>query len=264
MDAIRRAGAGPCTAGAKLPSALLVSLLLFSAAAFAQQPPQLTDPSSKPSPGATSAAGSGNSSNDDQNSKDRIFSLVPNYYTVDAENHHQIPPISAGAKFKLFAKSTFDPGGFIVIGILAGESQGLDTDPEWGQGAAGYGRRYASSFADETIEGFTTTALFPVLFHQDPRYFRLGQGKFWHRTGYAISRIVVTRTDSARNTFNASEIVGAAVAGVSVAYHPAAERTWVGAGSTVGSDVAVDTVSNFFREFWPDIEHKLHWKQLPF
>jgi hypothetical protein len=264
MDAIRRAGAGLCTAGTKVLSALLLSLVLLSAAAFAQQPPQAPD-LPKPPPEATSPTGAGNSSdNSGQNRNDRIFSVVPNYMTVDEENNHQIPPLSAGAKFKLFVKSAFDPGAFIVTGILAGEQQGLDTYPEWGQGAAGYGRRYASGFADETIEGFTTTALFPVLFHQDPRYFRLGQGKFWHRTAYAISRIVVTRTDSAHNTFNSSEILGATVAGVSVAYHPAPERTWAGAGSTVGTDVAVDTLSNFFREFWPDIEHKLHWKQLPF
>ena len=44
--------------------------------------------------------------------------------------------------------------------------------------------------------GVLIEALFPVALHQDPRYFTKERGGFWRRTGYAISREVVTRSGS--------------------------------------------------------------------
>jgi hypothetical protein len=51
-----------------------------------------------------------------------------------------------------------------------------------------------------------TEGLFPIVLHQDPRYFVKGTGGFWRRTGYAISREVITRGDDGRNHFNTSEL----------------------------------------------------------
>ncbi len=48
-----------------------------------------------------------------------------------------------------------------------------------------------------------------------------------HRTGYALSRLFVTRTDSGHNTFNTGEIGGslAAAAISTYSYHPEADKT---------------------------------------
>jgi hypothetical protein len=65
-------------------------------------------------------------------------------------------------------------------------------------------------------------AVFASALRQDPRYYVLGKGSFAHRAGDAVSRIVVTRSDSGGAEFNASQIFGSAVAaGISTySYHP--------------------------------------------
>ncbi len=96
------------------------------------------------------------------------------------------------------------------------------------------------------------------LLTQDPRYFVLGEGSILHRTGYALSRSVVTRTRAGRRAFNLSEIGGNAVAaGISNAYHPRGDRTWTDTASRWGMQVMWDTLTNELKEFWPDIRRKI-------
>jgi hypothetical protein len=94
----------------------------------------------------------------------------------------------------------------------------------------------------------------PAATREDPRYYTLGHGGFFRRTGYAVSRLLITRTDSDGRSFNFSEIVGnGAGAGVSNLYYPAQERTWTKTGQKWLTQVAIDGVFNVFKEFWPDI-----------
>jgi hypothetical protein len=107
-----------------------------------------------------------------------------------------------------------------------------------------------------------TGAILPSILREDPRYFQSGQGGFWTRTGYAVSRIFVTRTDAGNNRFNTSEVVGAALsAGISTySYHPREDRTLANTASVWGSLLGYDTLTQVAREFWPDIRRKLHKK----
>lgn len=183
---------------------------------------------------------------------DRLFGVLPNYLTV--ENEALVPPLSAGGKFKLVARNAFDPTIFPFIGFLALVGQAQKSEPDFGQGAAGYGRRYGTSFGDATIGSFMTGAAFPSLFRQDPRYYQLVHGGFRRRSFYAVSRIFVTRSDSGRSQFNAAEIIGNLVAaGIANSYHPAQDRGLANTLSVWGSDTGWDTVANFSQEFWPDI-----------
>jgi hypothetical protein len=193
-------------------------------------------------------------------SKDRLFFALPNFLTV--ENVGQIPPLSSGEKFKVVARSTFDYVEFPWYGFLAGLSQAQNSEPGYGQGAAGYGKRYGAAFADGTIENFWTSAILPSALHQDPRFYQLGKGGFWHRTGYAMSRIFVTRSDSGHSQFNTSEIVGSAIAaGISTySYHPHADKTLANTASVWGTQVAYDTITIVIKEFWPDIRRKITHK----
>jgi hypothetical protein len=136
-------------------------------------------------------------------------------------------------------------------------SQASNDDPSWGQGLKGYGLRYASAFGDQLIGNFMVGAILPTILHQDPRYFQSGKGGFWHRAGYALSRVAVTRSDSGRTQFNVSEIAGTAIgAGISNSYHSASERTFGGTAQTWGTLVAVDAFTYELKEFWPDIRRK--------
>jgi hypothetical protein len=186
-------------------------------------------------------------------SNERLFWVLPDFYLI--ENVQSLPPLSTGAKFKVCARSSFDYIEYPVYGLRAALSQAENAEPGYGRGTAGYGKRYAAAFADGTIEGFMTGAILPSVLRQDPRYYQLGKGGFWRRTGYAVSYIFITRADSGRIQFNASEIVGSALAaGISTySYHPTSERTVRNTVSVWGTQVGYDTIAIVFNEFWPDI-----------
>jgi hypothetical protein len=194
-------------------------------------------------------------------SKDRLFFTLPNFLTL--ENANQVPPLTAGQKFKVVARSSFDYVQYPWYGFLAGISQAENSEPGYGQGAAGYGKRFGASTADGTIENFLTSAVFPSLLRQDPRFFQSGKGSFWHRAGYAISRVIVTRTDSGNSQVNYSEIFGSALAaGISTySYHPHADKTLRNSASVWGSQVGYDTITYVVKEFWPDIRRKIRKKK---
>lgn len=99
-----------------------------------------------------------------------------------------------------------------------------------------------------------TEAIVPAVTKEDPRYYTLGKGGFVKRTGYAVSRLFITRTDAGKNTLNISEIVGAgAAAGIGNAYYPAQSNPLVKTYQRWGTQVGLDGVFNIFKEFWPDI-----------
>jgi hypothetical protein len=154
-----------------------------------------------------------------------ILGIVPDYDTV-RNSSGVIMPISARRKFWLATEDVFDPFSFLITGFYAAGSQLGNQYPEFGQGAKGYAKRYAGAFADNAVGNYMTEGLFPVMLHQDPRYFRMGtKYGFWKRVGYSASRVIVTRGDSGARQFNFSEIVGnASAAAVSSAYYTPSSR----------------------------------------
>jgi len=196
-------------------------------------------------------------------SNDRLFNLLPNFLTL--EDAGQRPSLTARQKFKVVARGSFDYVIFPWYGLLAGISQAENSEAGYGQGAAGYGKRYGAAFADSTTEGFMTGAILPSLLRQDPRFYQSSNGRFLHRLGYAMSRIVITRSDSGGEEFNYSEIFGSAIAaGISTySYHPHSDRTLSNTVGVWSSQVGYDTISTVIKEFWPDIRRKLRRKPAP-
>ncbi len=192
-----------------------------------------------------------------QQPPDRIFGVLPNFTTV--EDFKSVPPITNKATFRMAAQNSFDPYVFPFVGVVAAVAQTQNQEKSWGQGGAGYGRRFAAALADNSIGSFLTTAIAPTLFQQDPRYFQLGEGSVWRRVGYAASRSVITRSRSGQRQFNYSEIGGnAAAAAISNAYYPSEGRSLSDTLTRWGTQVMWDTLSNELKEFWPDIRRKLH------
>jgi hypothetical protein len=191
-------------------------------------------------------------------SRDRLFYTLPNFLSV--ENADDAPPLTAKQKYQVTARSVFDPVNFVWFGLLAGMSQAENSEPGYRQGWTGYEKRYAAFMGDGIIENFSTQAVLPALLHQDPRFFQSGEGGFWRRTGYAVTRIFVTRTDSGKTQFNYSEILGsAAAAGISTyTYHPRGDRTLTNTASVWGSQVGYDALTYVIKEFWPDLRRRLN------
>jgi hypothetical protein len=190
----------------------------------------------------------------------RILFIIPNYRAVSADAN--VPPLDAKGKFKLFAEDSFDYSTFLYVGVLSGLGMAQKNVPQFGDGADAFARYYVHIFADQAVGNFFTEYALASAFKQDPRYFTLGRGGFWKRSGYALSRLAVTRTDSGGSAVNFSEIVGnGAAAGIAGLYYPAPYRTWTKTGQRWADQLALDAVFNVVKEFWPDIRHSvLHQK----
>lgn len=186
----------------------------------------------------------------------RILYIVPNYRAVSA--NVQLPPATAKEKFWLATQDTFDYSNFIFVGLLSGISLAQNSQPDFRQGAAGYGRYYWHTFVDVAVGNSMTEAIVPTLVKQDPRYYTLFKGGVLKRTGYAVSRLFITRTDSGRETFNFSEIIGnGAAAGISNTYYHHEANPFVKTYQRWGTQIALDAVFNVAKEFWPDINKSI-------
>jgi hypothetical protein len=186
----------------------------------------------------------------------RILFIIPNYRAVSADA--KVPPLDARGKFKLMVDDSFDYGTFLYVGVLAGLGMAQNSYPEFGYGASGFGQYYWHIFVDQAVGNAFTEWLLPIATKEDPRYFTKGHGGFFPRTGYAISRLAVTRTDSGGSQINFSEIIGnGAAAGISNLYYPSQTRTWTKTGQKWVEQIALDGVFNVVKEFWPDIRHSV-------
>jgi hypothetical protein len=233
---------------------VIVSVLFIGCPTARAQQPQLPE---APQPQTQNPQASP-AQNDSQGQygKHHILWIIPNYRSDESTSGFK--PLTPRQKFGVAFDESFDPTAFLVAGVFAGTSMAQDQYRSFGQGAAGFGKYYGGAFADQAIGNMMTEALLPIALHQDPRYFTKGRGGFLKRTGYAISREVITRNDDGRNHFNTSELLGNAIAaGISNAYYPAADRSFGNTFNKWGQQIGLDTGFNIMKEFWPDIRRKL-------
>lgn len=152
----------------------------------------------------------------------RLVGLLPNFYV---SYNWTAPPMTAGQKFRLATKNVLDPGNLALVGTVAGVQQATNAFPGYGQGAAGYGRRYGADLGNLVVGSYLGGAVLPSLFHQDPRYYFKGTGSLRSRALYAISRAVITRGDNGKNQPNYSGVLGDLSAGaISNVYYDASDR----------------------------------------
>jgi len=165
-------------------------------------------------------------------------------------------------KLRLFVTDTFDPISALGIGFDSGLDQAQNSDPAFGQGAAGYGKRLAANFASQTSARFFSEFAYPTIFREDPRYYRLAHGKFSTRLLHAMEHTVVAHRDSGRHMFNFSEWLGTATGtAINVAYHPGNEGGFAAAARGASVSILTDMGFDVLREFWPEVARKFH---LPF
>ncbi len=230
--------------GSPVPAAPIVS-------APAQAPaPQPAAPAPQNQPAFTAPA-----SPTSQQTK-RILGIIPNFRAVNADE--KLPPETVKEKFMDATEDSFDYSAIFFPAVIAAYNMHEQTTPQFHEGAAGYARYFWHSAVDQASENYMVEFIFPTLTREDSRYYTLGHGGFFRRTGYALSRAVVTRTNSGTETFNISEVFGAgAAAGVSNLYYPSASRSVGNTVSEWAEDVGIDAGVFWFREFWPDLNRHI-------
>jgi hypothetical protein len=237
----------------------LIGALNFCSILAAQQPPQAAAAPQSPAINAPAPqnqpAQSTQPDASGQQTK-RILGIIPNFRAVSADT--KLPPETVKDKFIGATEDSFDYSAIFFPGVIALYNMDQRTTPEFHEGAAGYARYYWHSAVDQTSENYMVEFIFPTITREDARYYTLGHGGFIKRTGYALSRAVITRTNSGAETFNISEVFGAgAAAGVSNLYYPSASRSVGNTMSEWAEDVGIDAGVFWFREFWPDINRHL-------
>lgn len=154
--------------------------------------------------------------------KQRVLGLVPNFYISYVPD---AAPLTAKQKYSLAAHDSLDWTSFVGISASAGIEQANNSFKGYGQGAGGYAKRWVAKFADGRSSDFLSHAVFPSIFHQDPRYFYQGTGSNKSRLFHAMGSAFVARGDGGNLMPNYSYLLGDICSGaLSNAYYPAANR----------------------------------------
>jgi hypothetical protein len=188
--------------------------------------------------------------------KQRVFGVIPNFYVSYIPD---AAPLASKQKFQLAWRTTIDPINFAVTGVIAGVQQANNTFSGYGQGAQGYGKRYAASYGDFVTGTFIGSAILPSLLKQDPRYFYKGTGSVRSRVLYALANSVICKGDNGHWQPNYSSIIGSlAAGGISNLYYPPQNRdgaeltfqnTFIGIGETAATNLLQEFV---IRKFTPN------------
>jgi hypothetical protein len=177
----------------------------------------------------------------------RVLGVFPNFYTT---YDWHAPPMGPRQKFQLAFRAVTDPMAFLGAGMLAGVEQANNAFPGYGQGMAGYSRRYGAAYVNDFSGRMLGSAVFPAIFHQDPRYFYRGSGRYSSRAMYAVAASVIARGDTGRWQPNYSHVLGCfAAGGLSNLYYPAGSRGFALTMENGLLEIAGNAGTNLFREF---------------
>ena len=154
--------------------------------------------------------------------KQRIIGILPNFYVSYIPD---AAPLTRKQKFKLALKVTIDPVTLFTTGVTASIEQWQGDFSGYGEGFAGFAKRYGATYGDRVTSTFFGAALLPSILHQDPRYFYKGKGRVINRALYAISTVVVCKGDNGHWQPNYSNVLGnLAAGGVSSLYYPNSDK----------------------------------------
>ena len=187
----------------------------------------------------------------------KLLAVIPNFYTSYVAD---AAPMNPKQKFGLAWKLAIDPTSFVIAGIIAGGQQANNSFPGYGQGAAGYARRFGAAYGNFFVGTYLSSAILPSILKQDPRYFYKGTGTTKSRLLYAISRSVMTKGDNGHWQPDYSGILGSLGSGaISNLYYPEGSRhgfettlnnTLIGIATGAGVNILQEFV---FRKVTPKV-----------
>jgi len=179
--------------------------------------------------------------------KQHVLGFIPNFYVSYVSDPI---PLSPRQKTELGFRTMVDPMSFVLNGAAAGIEQATNIYA-WGQGAQGYGKRYAAAYGTLLTSTLIGNIALPIVFKQDPRYYYKGTGSVPSRAFYAIANAVVCKGDNHHWQLDYSGFLGSiAASGIADAYYPAVNRAGAGLifeGTAIGTGLAA--VQNLIQEF---------------
>jgi hypothetical protein len=172
----------------------------------------------------------------------------------------EAPVLSSGDKVLLGFRSAFSP--FAVVGWLsaAGYEQALNGSPNFGTDRGAFGQRLGASALRASTEDVLSESVFAPLLHEDPRYYKLGPSHSVPvRLLYAITRPLINRTDSGRNSVNVALLAGnLAGAELTHTYYPQSNRSQREILETFGGSIGGSAFGYAVYEFFGNFAGKSH------
>ena len=188
--------------------------------------------------------------------------VAPKYAKYIAADE-KAQPINAHDKVIIGLRDLYSPLNFVAMIASAGYEQALNGSPNYGTDRGAFGERLGAAGIRETSQGFFTDSIFSPALHMDPRYYVEGpQYGFVHRTVYAATRVLISKTDRGRHTINSPLLLGyAASTALSTAYYPQINRNFKDQASNYGGSLGGAAVGFLFSEFSDSLLHFVHMKK---
>jgi len=120
---------------------------------------------------------------------------------------------TARKRFDRYVSSTIGPMRLLRTGVSAGLDQWRDEPEEWGQGAKGYGRRFASSLGRNAIQQTVTYGLDEAM-GLDSGFEKSKREGFFPRMKDALLQTVTSRTKSGKRVFSVPRLAGVYAGGI--------------------------------------------------
>jgi hypothetical protein len=164
------------------------------------------------------------------------------------------PSLTSHDKLVLGLRRTVSPMAVAGWFFSAGYGQ-LTGTPHYGSDRGGFGERLGAAAVRDASEAIFTDGLTAPAFHQDPRFYRLGDRRsIGARIGHAALQPFWTRTDSANRAINISLITGTlAGSALTNAYYPKRDRGVAQTFETFAFSMEGSVIGNLMREFFPDL-----------
>jgi hypothetical protein len=187
--------------------------------------------------------------------KQRVEGVVP---TFNVTYRHNAVPLSPAQKMELSFRSAIDPFAFASAFVTAGYHEADNDLKGFPWGPKGFFERTGVAYLDTFDSDILSTGVVPIIFRQDPRYFRLGYGTVKHRMLYSLATNFIAKNDyNGKWGPNYGNVLGNFAAGeISVLYYPSGNSSFFLAAANTGVQIAEGAAGSIFNEFWPDISRK--------
>lgn len=171
-------------------------------------------------------------------------------------------PISARDKFAMGLRDMYSPLNVSGAVLAAGWEQAVNGAPNYGTNRMAFAQRFGAGMARGSSQGLFSDGILAPVFHADPRYYVQGRAhSIAHRSGYAVSRVFVTRTDSGRQTVNAPLLIGyAGAAALTNTYYPQINRNFKDTASDYAGSLGGAALGFLVNEFSGELLKVIHIK----
>jgi hypothetical protein len=175
----------------------------------------------------------------------------------------QPPPLTVRDKILFGLRNSATPFSAAGWAFSSGYSHLLNNSPNYGTNSEAFAQRLGSAAARGASNSIFSSSIMAPIFHEDPRYYVMGRGHpIAKRTLYAVTRALVTRTDSGHATPNFALLSGnLAGAALTNAYYPPLNRGFGENAKTFGLSIGGSAFGFVVNEFYTDALELVHLKK---